>query len=407
MRETWARWYTDKTPMNTDVAERPPGFALFALGFRPFFLGAGAAALALVGLWVVTYVGEVSIQTYYDPLNWHAHEMVFGYATAVIAGFLLTAVRNWTNIPTLRAQPLAALAALWLAARILAFVPVRSRWLIAAVDVTFLPALALSLAGPLLRSGQIHNWVFPVILGVMAAGNVLVHLQVLGFTQDTAYTGTYLAVDLIVLVIAIIAGRVIPFFTERAVPGAVPRRRTAVDRVALAAVVAFGATQPLRPSPALIGVVALVAAVAHGMRLWGWYDRRIWSAPLLWVLHLGYGWIVAGFALHALAAMRVLSPLLALHAFTAGGIGVMTLGMMARVALGHTGRPLQAPPPVAAAFALINLAALVRVLFPFALPDWYVADIGLSGALWAAAFVLFLAVYSPILIRPRVDGRPG
>lgn len=394
--------------MNTDAAGRPPKFALFALGFRPFFLGAGAAALALVGLWVAAYVGEMSIRTYYDPLNWHAHEMIFGYATAVIAGFLLTAVRNWTNIPTVQGKPLAALAALWLAARVLAFVPpVLSHWLIAAVDVIFLPALALSLAGPLLRSRQLHNWIFPAILGVMAAGNVLVHLQVLGFTQDTAYTGTYLAVDLIVLVIAIIAGRVIPFFTERALPGAVPRRRTAVDRVALAAVVAFAATHPFRPPPMLVGAIALVAGAAHGARLWGWYDRRVWSAPLLWVLYLGYAWIVAGFALHTLATIRVLSPLLALHAFTAGAIGVLTLGMMARVALGHTGRPLQAPAPIAAAFVLINLAALVRVLFPFALADRYVADIGLSGALWAAAFAVFLAVYSPILIRPRVDGRPG
>jgi uncharacterized protein involved in response to NO len=387
----------------------PPNTALFALGFRPFFLLAGTAAVALAALWVAAYVfGLFPANNYYDMLGWHSHEMVFGYGVAVVAGFLLTSVKNWTGIQTVQGKGLAALTALWLGGRVLPFFSgTLPHGLIALVDLAFLPALAMALAIPLLRHGQQRNLIFLPILAVMALANGMVHLQVLGLTGATARAGTYVAVDLIILLIAIIGGRVIPFFTERALPGATPRRWPVIERVSIVAVVVLALSELLELPTAAVAAIAVLGALSHAIRWWGWHERRVWSVPLLWVLYLGYGWVVVGFALKALAAAGQVTPFLALHAFTVGGIGVMTLGIMARVALGHTGRPLQPAKAAVWAFALINLATLARVALPLEAPRWYVSSIALAGGLWMAAFLLFLAVYAPILIRPRVDGRPG
>jgi len=385
-----------------------PNTAVFALGFRPFFLLAGAAAVALAALWLAAYVFGLFLSNYYDTLGWHSHEMVFGYGVAVVAGFLLTSVKNWTGLQTVQGKGLAGLAALWLGGRVLPFFPdALPHGLIALVDLAFLPALAIALAVPLVRHGQQRNLVFLPILAVMALANALVHLQVLGLARATAHAGTYLAVDLLILLIAIIGGRVIPFFTERALPGAAPRRWPVIERVSIVAVVALALCELLPLPRAAVVAVAALGALSHAIRWWGWHERRVWSVPLLWVLYLGYGWVVVGFGLKALAVAGQMSPFLALHAFTVGGIGVTTLGMMARVALGHTGRPLQPAKAVAWAFALINLATLARVALPLAAPRWYLTSIALAGGLWIAAFLLFLVVYSPILIQPRVDARPG
>lgn len=382
---------------------------MFALGFRPFFLAAGVAAIGLVGLWIADYAGAISLPTYYGAVSWHGHEMVFGYTAAVVAGFLLTAVRNWTSVQTLRGGALAALLALWLAGRLAPLLPgVLPGWFVAVVDLAFLPILAASLAVPLLRRRQWRNLPFVPILLVLAAANALVHLDVLGVAPGRAKSGLYLGVDLIVLLISIIGGRVIPFFTERALPGAKPRVWTPVEWACIGSVVALAALGLSPGAPILTVIVATVAAAAHGLRLWGWSDRRVGSVPLLWILHAGYGWLVVGFALEALSAAGIVRPQLALHAYTAGAIGALTLGMMARVSLGHTGRVLGAAPPMVAAFALVNVAAVLRVFAAWGLPDeWYVAAIVASGIAWAAAFALFVGAYAPILTRPRSDGLEG
>jgi uncharacterized protein involved in response to NO len=382
---------------------------VFALGFRPFFLAAGVAAIGLVGLWIADYAGAISLPTYYGAVSWHGHEMVFGYTAAVVAGFLLTAVRNWTSVQTLRGGALAALLALWLAGRLAPLLPgVLPGWFVAVVDLAFLPILAASLAVPLLRRRQWRNLPFVPILLVLAAANALVHLDVLGVAPGRANSGLYLGVDLIVLLIAIIGGRVIPFFTERALPGAKPRVWMPVEWACIGSVVTVAALGLLPGAPILTVIVATVAAAAHALRLWGWSDRRLWSVPLLWILHAGYGWLVVGFALEALSAAGIVRPQLALHAYTAGAIGALTLGMMARVSLGHTGRLLGAAPPMVAAFALVNVAAVLRVFAAWGLPDeWYVAAIVASGIAWAAAFALFVGAYAPILTRPRSDGLEG
>lgn len=385
----------------------PPGFALFALGFRPFFLLAGLYSVLLMALWLHSFVGGRAIDSYYGVYGWHAHGMLFGYTIAVIAGFLLTAVRNWTGRQTLAGLPLAALAGLWLVARLLPFFPESvPDPLTAAVDLAFLPVLAVVVAVPLWRGGQRHNLVFVPLLLALAAGNLLVHLQRLGYSTVTEVRGNALAIDLVVLLIAILGGRVIPFFTEGAV-GITVRRWPWVERIGIGALLVLALSDLLYPVPVLIAVVAAVGAAAHLIRLAGWHGRAVWSQPLLWVLHAGYLWVGVGLGLQAAAAAQWIPSVLAWHAFTAGAIGTLTLGMMSRVALGHTGRTLEPAGAMALAFGLVVLAAFIRVVAPIALPQSYLLWITLSGGLWVLAFGTFVVVYAPMLLRPRVDGRPG
>lgn len=396
--------------MNPSPENRSAGsVALFALGFRPFFLAAGLSAVVLIGAWVAVLRGT-TLPTAYDPaggpMGWHAHEMLFGYVTAVIAGFLLTSVRNWTGLATPTGPKLAGLVALWLAGRIAPLLPasIPAAWT-AGLDLAFLPALATTLAIPLLRRGMTRNLVFVPILLALAAANLLFHLQVLGVAA-TGRMGLLLAVDLIVLLITILGGRVLPFFIDRALPDASPASRPRLDALCVASVIALlvlrllGADEALRP-------VAALAAVLHAARLAGWHDPGIWSTPLLWVLYLAYAWLVVGFAMTALSGVAPHLAPLALHAFTAGAMGSMTLGMMTRVSLGHTGHPLVASHAAALSFAAIILAGLARVLAPAFAPGLYHDLITLAGATWIAAFLPFLVAFMPILTRPRPDGRPG
>ena len=386
----------------------PRNFVLFALGFRPFFLLAAIFAVVLMAQWVLTFVGNREFANYYGAIGWHSHEMIFGYAVAVIAGFLLTAVRNWTDIQTAAGSLLVGLTALWLVARLMPFFPgAFPPWLIAGVDIAFLPALGIALSIPLLRSVQRRNLIFLPLLGALTAADVLVHLELTGYAESSARAGTFLGLNLIVLLIVIMGGRVIPFFTERALSGVIPKRRPAIEWLSAASATAFLIAELLLPNSMLAGGLAALAAVSNGIRLIGWYTNRFWSVPLLWVLHLGYAWVVAGFCLKALAAIGLISPQFTVHAFSVGGIGVLTLGMMARVSLGHTGQPLTAVTPVAVAFVLINLAAVLRGILPIIFPHWLPQLVALSGSLWVAAFSLFLLIYAPILTQPRIDGQPG
>jgi uncharacterized protein involved in response to NO len=396
--------------MNIDDPEptAAPGIALFNLGFRPFFLLAGITAVLLVPLWIFAYIRGQTEFGYYTAILWHSHEMLFGYTVAVIAGFLLTAVRNWTDLPTPGGKALAGLIMLWLAGRIAPFVAgFLPHGIIAALDIAFLPVLAIALSIPLLRRKQTHNLVFLLILSALTLANVLVHMQLLGMTQATAKPGLNLAVYLVILLIAILGGRVIPFFTERGIAGTTTRQWKAVEYLSLGSLVVLLVIDLAHASQLAIAVFAVLAAAGHGIRLFGWYQKQVWSVPLLWVLHLGYAWLVVGFLFKALSTAGLASPALATHAFTAGGIGTVTLGMMARVALGHTGRALRVGPAMFWAFVLITLAGMIRVFPPAINPGYYDTWLVLAAILWSTAFAIFVSSYAGILIRPRVDGRPG
>jgi uncharacterized protein involved in response to NO len=381
---------------------------VFNLGFRPFFLLSGVFAVVLMALWIPAFTGGRALSTYYGQIGWHSHEMIFGYAAGVIAGFLLTSVRNWTGLATATGGSLAVLVALWLLGRILPFfsatLPV---WLISVVDLAFLPALTANIGVPLARHGEKRNLLFlPLMLGLFAA-NLLVHLELLGLVAGIARHGIFLGLYLIILLIVIMGGRVIPFFTERALLGVVIKRRPLIEWLAPLTVIAFMLAEILFPNSEVAGALAGLAAIINGIRVVSWYSRRYWQVPLLWVLHLGYGWIVVGFLLKAAACFGLIAPQFTVHALTVGGIGVLTLGMMARVSLGHTARPLRVESSMIIAFILINLATVLRGLLPAIFPLWFSQLVSLSGMLWIAAFLMFVIVYAPILTRPRIDGQPG
>ena len=364
--------------------------ALFALGFRPFYLLAGIYAALAVPLWAAQYAGWLPGA---GPL-WHAHEMIFGYAFAVIAGFLLTAVRNWTARPTPSGAPLAAMAALWIAARLAAPYSPRAS---TTLDVLFAIALAWGIGTPILLSGN-RNWFFIPI--VLALGVASVAFQ--AYPQAALAAG----LDLVLVVVAIMAGRVVPAFTNNAVPRAGARRLAWVEAGALGSVVlllaldVFGLARLSAP-------VALAGAALHAIRVALWAPLKTRGRPILWILHLSYSWIVAHLLLRGLAGFDVVPPVLATHALTIGTIGGLTLGMMTRTARGHTGRPLATGHAELAAYVLVQLAAAARVFVPIVAPAAYAASVVASAALWSGAFAVFVVSYYPVLTEPRLDGREG
>ena len=383
-------------------------YPLFAMGFRPFFALAGLSALAFIALWNAMTQGGLHIQPYYPANNWHAHEMLLGYATAVIAGFLLTAVKNWTGAQPVTQDQCASLVFLWLYGRILPFyaglVP---DVFIAGVDFAFLPVLAFFVSKPLLKTGEFKHLPLVGLLLALAVGNGFIHAQLLGVSEHGAALGLNLALSVIVVMIMVIAGRVFPFFTERGLSGVLCIRNPVLDAAAIAASVLALLFMVFAVSGLLLALAAAAAFVLNLLRVAGWFDRRVLYVPLLWVLYVGYAWLLLGFVFLLLAAFSWVLPSLALHAFTVGGLGVLSLGMMARVALGHTGRALKVSNGMALAFLLINLSAVCRVLFPALVPGWYSGLLLVSSYTWLAAFALFVFYYLPILTAPRVDGQAG
>jgi uncharacterized protein involved in response to NO len=391
------------------VSGRSPCAALLALGFRPFFLLAGLAAMLLMPLWLAVRFGLLALASPLGPVAWHGHEMLFGYAVAVIAGFLLTAVANWTGRPTLRGLPLGLLALLWLAGRIAplggGLLP---SWPAAAVDLAFLPALAAAIAVPLVQARNRRNMAFPVALLALAGLNLGIYLAAAGAIAPSAHRLLWVTVDVVVAIMVIVGGRVIPPFTRNALPAAPVRPRRWSDWPSILLAVLIVPLDLIADGGAAVAALSLAAGLANAARLSGWGGTATARSPILWVLHLGYLWIVAGLVLRGIA--EPLGPLpadAALHALTAGAVGTLTLGMMTRVALGHTGRPLVAPPTVAVAYGLVQLAALARLAAAFAIGGAYDLLLVLSAAAWTAAFALFVFVYAPILLAPRADRRAG
>jgi len=379
---------------------------LFGLGFRVFFALAGLSALILIVLWNAIFKDELIINNYFTPRYWHAHEMLMGYSVAVITGFLLTAVKNWTGKPTLIGDKLAALALLWLYGRILPFYANSlPDGFIALVDFAFLPILAYQISKPIIKAKYWQGLLFVGLLLLLAVGNGLIHADILGLCQNTAWLGIQLVVAIIIVLTLIIAGRVLPYFIERGLSGTFIIRDPLLDTLSIASAALVFALQLKGISGTFLALTAIIAAGSNCLRLRSWYVQRIWYVPLLWVLYAGYSWIIVAFFLTALSAYSWISPSLALHAFTLGGIGVLTLGMMARVSLGHTGRALKASNAIILAFVLINVAAVFRVLFPILVPNWYNLLFYGSTLAWLGAFSLFIFVYTPILNSPRIDNR--
>jgi uncharacterized protein involved in response to NO len=386
---------------------------LFQRGFRPFFLLAGAQACVSVLAWLGIYAGLVPSPRWLAPSLWHAHEMVFGFAAAAAAGFLLTAVPTWTGSTPLAGAPLAGLAGLWLAGRVaMALAGGLPLSLVAACDLAFLPALAFAVARPILAARQLRNAGFPLVLALLALLDLGAQLDALGVAPGLAPLCIHGGVDLALVLIVLVGGRITPAFTANALRrsgvSAEVRTRPRLDLLALVAVVGSALAELLAPRTPVTGSLALLAAVAVGVRMSGWQTLHTLDDPLLWSLHLGSAWVAVGLAGVALADLTGLVPwTLGLHAETTGAIGTMVLAVMTRVALGHTGRPLSAPRSAVAAYLLVSAAALVRTAGALLAPSAYPHVIALAALLFAGAYGVFLAGYAPMLVRARIDGRPG
>ncbi len=384
----------------------------FTYGFRPFFLGVGLSAFLLVPLWAGSYAFGLPLATDWPPMLWHAHEMLFGFVAAAIAGFLLTAVPSWTGQRGFAGAPLVLLSTIWLLGRLA--VGTSAHWpfaLVAIADLAFVPALAALLAWPLVRERN-RNTPLLLVLAVLWICNGAFHLGLLRADADLARRSLLAGVNLVLLLITVIGGRITPSFTatalrQRGIEGAV-RARKSLTVLAVTLMVMVTVVDAARPNSALAGWLALGAAAVQGARLLQWQGWRVLREPLLWILHLAYLWLPVGLALKGLSLLAAV-PAAAfwLHALTVGAIATMILGVMTRVSLGHTGRPLRLHPLVTLAYLLVSAAALARIAGAWLPAFGYAAAIALSAALWAAAFALFLWVYAPILVTPRADGKPG
>ncbi len=394
---------------SSDARRAYSGPAILAVGFRPFFLGAGLWAAGAVALWLAQLAGWPALPSAFDPIAWHAHEMLFGYVTAVIAGFLLTAIPNWTGRLPVCGRQLGGLFALWCAGRVAIGV---SAWIgpapAAALDLAFPAALCAVVLREIAAGGNWRNLPVAAIVAVLAASNGLVHLEVLGLAP-TQYLGADLGLRLgiaaVAVLIMLVGGRVVPSFTRNWLAkrgeAVLPRPFGRLDRLAVAATVAAGLAWTFAPEAPASGALALLAAALGGARLAGWRGHRTRAEPLVWVLHLGYAWLVAGFALLGAAVLvPALPQSAALHALTAGAMGTMTLAIMTRATLGHSGRALTAGPGTAAIYALVGAAALMRVLAPLTALDAALL-FGLSGLAWIGAFALFVILYGPLLVGRR------
>ena len=374
------------------------GPALFSYGFRPFFLVAGLWAIVGILLWIPQYMGKLSVPTHLSPLDWHVHEMLYGYVAAAIAGFLLTAIPNWTGRLPVNGWPLAGLAALWLAGRLALLASAQLGGLVAAIiDIAFLATLATVAGREIVAGKNWRNLRLLVILLVLVLGNVVFHAETL-MAGSAAY-GSRIAIAAVILMISLIGGRIVPSFTNnwlsRNNPGRMPVPFSQFDMAALVVSVLALVAWIAAPMHWLSGALLIVAGGLQAMRLARWAGDRTMADRLVLILHIGYSFVPLGFVMIGLAAFTSEVPATAgVHAWTAGAIGLMTVAVMTRATLGHTGQPLQAGRATQAIYALLLAAALVRIVAAF------IGSVDLlefAGLCWAAAFILFVLLYGPLL----------
>ena len=398
--------------MNPEPLVATPRFVPFAYGFRPFFLLAGWFALLGMGAWLWLYDSARAWPAGLPIAQWHGHEMMFGFIVAAIAGFMLTAVPSWTGTRGFGGWPLVLLTGIWLAGRVaFALAGLMPLAALAVIELAFLPAVAALLAPPLLRSRNRNVLLLIVLLALWAADAAFM----LGlYRADPSLAGAALrfALNLVLLLITIIGGRIVPAFTANALRlrDITVRMRSiaALERVVVAAMILMVLVDAVWPASLPAGAIALAAGLAHGWRLAGWNGHRTLRDPIVWVLHLAYAWLPLGLLLKAASLLGDFAwAAFWMHALSAGAAASMILAVMSRAALGHTGRPLRAAPVMAWSYLLLTLAAAVRVFGVVWLPLGYRTTILVAGVVWMAAFLVYVTVYTPILVSPRVDSKPG
>jgi uncharacterized protein involved in response to NO len=391
--------------MSADLKTLP----FLEMGFRPFFLGAGIFAVISMLLWSAIYLFQLPVTIESITIfEWHAHEMFYGYAFAVITGFLLTSVRTWTHLPTAQGSTLLFLFLLWASARIVFMFGTTQIWIAAIFDITFALCLTYILTQRIIKTRQWKQLGIITKLLLITICNILFYLGALGMVEQGVAWGIYGGLYIVIALILMMGRRVIPFFIERATDDAVQLFNSKwIDIPGMLFFLVFAVNEVFFGDPALSAYLALVLFIINSIRLIGWHNPIIWKQSLLWSIYLSFWMITLGFALFALPYFAApyfegVSKFLAIHAFTVGGIGIITLGIMSRVALAHTGNNVYQPPgAIAYALAAILLSAVVRIILPL-LDLWsYELLIAISQGLWIVAFLIFITAYAPILIRAK------
>lgn len=397
----------NKTEKDSNLASQ---FPIFNLGFRVFFLGAALFSILSILYWMFIYIFhyQISVETI-SITQWHAHEMIYGFSMAVIAGFLLTAVQNWTGQKTIHGKPLMALFSLWLTARILFNAGAPYLLYASIFDVLFTTFLVVAISDPIIKAKQWKQSAIVSKVIILGAANVLFYLGAMGVLDQGLFWGVYGGLYIVIGLILTMGRRIVPLFIENGVGYEVRLHNSRwLDISSLVVFVLFFISELFLRDNGLSACCAFILFVVHSLRLVRWHTYGIWKRPLLWSLYLSLWSICLGFLLFAASYNFGIPKLVAIHAFSYGGIGMITLSMMARVSLGHSGMNIGNPSSVIGfAFKVLFIGTICRVLIPLVDPSRYLFWIGLSQVVWIIAFALFLKVYAPILCRARVDGKSG
>mgnify|MGYP003373796934 CR=1 FL=1 len=381
--------------------------AIWNLGFRPFFLLGSVWGVLQIAIWVIFQAGWLPSIPYHDPVVWHVHEMIFGFATAIMAGFVLTASQNWSGKPGVQGSNLILLVVLWSSARILSIIWEAQPLLFAITDLAFFPLLAYFLKPYLWQESQKRNKIFFLLFLVLAGTNLTIHLNALGFTNLETRPALFGCVFIFIIMISLIGGRVIPFFTTNVIANAKPAQNMWIEKLHLISLAITAGLVMFWEFSIITAVAALLTGIIQSIRYFLWQPWKSIKVPILLILYLGYIWIPIGLFLRACASMEWISSSPSTHAFTSGAIGIMIYGMITRVSLGHTGRKIHATSIIILSYVFILASSLIRVFGPLALPEHNLSFIEISGWLWFGAFTIFTIVYAPILCKPREDGKPG
>jgi uncharacterized protein involved in response to NO len=383
--------------------------ALWSRGFRPFFLGASVFAILAMGNWLLVYRFGLQLDlTGLSIFQWHAHEMLYGYAMAVIAGFLLTAAWNWTGHETANGAGLALIFIFWVLARVLMASGTRFLVYAAAADLLFMLGLGIAVGRPIIKVRQKRQTMVLLIIALLAAANLLFYLGVAGLVDQGVRLGTHSGLYLVLGMVLFMGRRVIPFFTKGGVGYPVELKNARWNDIATSILFpAFLISEVFFQHHVAGALLAAGLFLSNSLRINGWHTLGVWQKPLLWGLFASFIMINLGFLLRAMMFVTTIPDFLPIHAFAVGGIGIITMSMMARVTLGHTGRNVhQAPPVMAFLLGAMVLTATIRIFFPLMDPGHYQLWITVSGIMWIISFSLFAIIFIPMLSRQRIDARP-
>lgn len=386
-------------------------FTLFESPFRPFFLLATISSLFYMTIWTLYYSFDLNLNFQnISPTMWHAHEMLFGYTIAVIAGFLLTVEKYWLGRNVDNRSILVALVILWILARVsisLTLITNIPYEIGALFDCLFIIVLAIRVTYPIIKAKAWDKIGLVAHIAIIAVANIVFYLGLFGLVSNGQHLGVYSALYLIISIILLMGRRMIPIFIRNGIGFEFdPKNWRVIDILSMVFFVAFFILDLFFTNPQAVSIISGILVLIYSIRLFGWYSSKIWNKPLLWVLFVAYSWITVGFALIFLSLFFNISSFLSLHSFTYGGIGIMTIGFMSRVILGHTGRDVFNPPKILFwIFSILFVGAIVRVFFPLFDITNYQIWIAASQLLWIVSFLIFAIVYIPMLLSPRIDSK--